>query len=117
MWLMLQQTEPDDYVVATGETRAVREFAEKVFARLDMPLEWQGKGMEEKGIDTKTGKTLIEVDPKYFLPAEVDLLLGDSTKARQKLKWEPKTDLDGLVAMMVDSDVKLAEREKRAEGV
>jgi GDPmannose 4,6-dehydratase len=116
MWLMLQQEEPDDYVVATGETRSVREFAEKVFARLDMPVQWQGMGVHEKGIDTNTGRIVIEVDQKYFRPAEVDLLLGDPTKARQKLKWEPKTDLDGLVAMMVDSDVELAEREKRANG-
>jgi GDPmannose 4,6-dehydratase len=116
MWLMLQQAEPDDYVVATGETRSVREFAEKVFARLDMPLEWQGEGMHEKGIDTKSGRVVIEVDPKYFRPAEVDLLLGDSTKARQKMNWQPKTDLDALVAMMVDSDLNLAEREKRANG-
>ncbi len=116
MWLMLQQPEPDDYVVATGETRSVREFAEKVFARLEMPLEWQGEGMHEKGIDTRSGRVVIEVDPAYFRPAEVDLLLGDSSKARQKMKWQPKTDLDGLVAMMVDSDLKLAEREKRANG-
>ncbi|HET6419877.1 MAG TPA: GDP-mannose 4,6-dehydratase [Geobacteraceae bacterium] len=116
MWLMLQQPEPDDYVIATGETRSVREFAEKVFARLDMPLEWRGKGMEEKGIDRKTGRTVIEVDPKYFRPAEVDLLLGDSTKARKRLNWNPGTDLDGLVAMMVDSDLELAKREKRANG-
>jgi GDPmannose 4,6-dehydratase len=116
MWLMLQQPEPDDYVIATGETRSVREFAEKVFARLDMPLQWQGKGMMEKGIDTKTGNTVIEVDPKYFRPAEVDLLLGDSAKARKKLNWQPGTDLDGLVVMMVDADFKRAEREKRANG-
>jgi GDPmannose 4,6-dehydratase len=116
MWLMLQQEEPGDYVVATGETRSVREFAEKVFARLDMPVEWQGKGVHEKGIDTNTGRIVIEVDQKYFRPAEVDLLLGDPSKARQKLNWEPKTDLDGLVAMMVDSDIELAEREKRANG-
>ncbi|MEA5115588.1 MAG: GDP-mannose 4,6-dehydratase [Geobacteraceae bacterium] len=116
MWLMLQQEEPGDYVVATGETRSVREFAEKVFARLDMPLEWQGKGMREKGIDSRTGKIVVEVDPKYFRPAEVDLLLGDPAKARRNLGWEPRTDLDGLVAMMVDSDMSLAEREKRANG-
>ncbi len=116
MWLMLQQPEPDDYVIATGETRSVREFAEKVFARLNMPLEWRGKGMEEKGIDTKTGKTLIKVDPKYFRPAEVDLLLGDSTKARKQLNWNPGTDLDRLVVMMVDSDLEMAKREKRANG-
>lgn len=116
MWLMLQQQEPDDYVIATGETRSVREFAEKVFARLDMPLEWRGTGINEKGIDTKTGRTVIEVDENYFRPAEVELLLGDSTKARRKLNWEPRTDLDGLVAMMVDADMELAEREKRANG-
>ncbi|HOP40645.1 MAG TPA: GDP-mannose 4,6-dehydratase [Geobacteraceae bacterium] len=116
MWLMLQQPEPDDYVVATGATRSVREFAEKVFERLDMPLEWQGEGVHEKGVDTKTGKIVIEVDPRYFRPAEVDILLGDPGKARTKLGWEPKTDLDGLVAMMTDADLELAEREKRANG-
>jgi GDPmannose 4,6-dehydratase len=116
MWLMLQQPEPDDYVVATGETRSVREFAEKVFLRLDMPLEWQGTGMHEKGVNSKTGRIVIELDPKYFRPAEVDLLLGDATKAKMKLKWQPKTDLDGLVAMMVDEDLALAEREQRANG-
>ena len=77
--------EPDDYVVATGETHSVREFAEKVFARLDMPLEWQGRGTDEKGIDTKTGRIVIEIDPKYFRPAEVDLLLGDPAKAKRQL--------------------------------
>jgi GDPmannose 4,6-dehydratase len=116
MWLMLQQTEPDDYVVATGETHAVREFAEKVFARHDMPLEWQGTGIHEKGINTKTGRIVVEVDPKYFRPAEVDLLLGDPTKAKTKLGWQPKIDFDELVNMMVDSDMELAEREKRADG-
>ncbi len=116
MWLMLQQAEPDDFVIATGETYSVRLFAEKVFDRLDMPLEWQGGGANEKGIDTKTGRVVVEIDPKYFRPAEVDLLLGDSSKARTRLGWTPRTDFDGLVAMMVDADFKLAEREKRAEG-
>ncbi|MGA7827869.1 MAG: GDP-mannose 4,6-dehydratase [Geobacteraceae bacterium] len=116
MWMMLQQSEPDDYVVATGETRSVREFAEKVFARLGMPLEWQGEGVHEKGIDTKTGKIVIEVDVNYFRPAEVEMLLGDPTKARTKMGWEPRTDLDGLVAMMTDSDLEMAERERRANG-
>jgi GDPmannose 4,6-dehydratase len=116
MWLMLQQPKPDDYVVATGETYSVRLFAEKVFARLGMPIEWQGSGVEEKGIDAKSGKTLIEIDPRYFRPAEVDLLLGDPTKARKSMGWKPQTDFEGLVNMMVDSDLKLAEREKRAEG-
>jgi GDPmannose 4,6-dehydratase len=116
MWLMLQQEEPDDYVVATGETRSVRDFAEKVFSRLDMPLAWQGTGMHEKGIDTRSGRIVIEVDPKYFRPAEVDLLLGDPTKAKRALGWSPKTDLDALVAMMADADLELAEREQRANG-
>ncbi len=116
MWLMLQQAEPDDYVVATGETRSVREFAEKVFSRLGMPLEWRGKGIHEKGIDAKTGNIVIEVDPKYFRPAEVELLLGDSSKARRKLGWQPRVDFDALIEMMTDADLALAEREKRADG-
>jgi GDPmannose 4,6-dehydratase len=116
MWLMLQQAEPDDYVVATGETHAVREFAEKVFARLGMPLEWRGKGIHEKGIDTTNGNIVIEVDPKYFRPAEVDLLLGDPSKAKRNLGWEPKVGFAALVEMMVDADLASAEREKRANG-
>jgi GDPmannose 4,6-dehydratase len=116
MWLMLQQEQPDDYVVATGETRSVREFAEKVFARLGIPLEWRGSGANEKGIDARTGKVVIEVDPRYFRPAEVDLLLGDPARARAKLDWQPRVDLDGLVAMMADADLTLAERERRANG-
>ncbi|HEX9022564.1 MAG TPA: GDP-mannose 4,6-dehydratase, partial [Geobacteraceae bacterium] len=116
MWRMLQQAEPDDYVVATGETHSVREFAEKVFSRLGMPLEWRGKGVHEKGIDAKTGNIIIEVDPKYFRPAEVDLLLGDPSKAKLKLGWEPKVGFDGLVEMMTDADLAAAEREKRADG-
>ena len=116
MWLMLQQPEPDDYVIATGETHAVREFAERSFARLGMPLEWQGTGIHEKGIDTRTGKIVIEIDPKYFRPTEVDLLLGDPAKAKLKLGWEPKVTFEELVKMMVDADMKMAEREKRADG-
>jgi GDPmannose 4,6-dehydratase len=116
MWLMLQQSEPDDYVVATGETHPVREFAEKVFSRLEMPLVWQGTGLQEKGIDARTGKVLIEIDSRYFRPTEVDLLLGDASKAQQKLGWRPRTDFDSLVTMMVDADLAMAEREKRADG-
>ncbi len=116
MWLMLQQAEPDDYVVATGETHSVREFAEKVFGRLDMPLEWRGKGVHEKGIDARTGNIVIEVDPKYFRPAEVDLLLGDPSKAKRQLGWNPKVGFDTLVEMMTDADLAGAEREKRADG-
>jgi GDPmannose 4,6-dehydratase len=116
MWLMLQQAEPDDYVVATGETHSVREFAEKVFERLGMSLEWRGSGVHEKGIDAGTGNIVIEVDPKYFRPAEVDLLLGDPSKAKRNLDWEPKVGFDALVEMMVDEDLASAEREKRANG-
>jgi GDPmannose 4,6-dehydratase len=116
MWLMLQQTEPDDYVVATGETHSVREFAERVFARLGMLLEWQGRGAHEKGIDTATGNIVVEVDPKYFRPAEVDLLLGDPSKAKRFLGWEPKVGFEALVEMMVEEDLACAEREKRANG-
>ena len=116
MWLMLQQAEPDDFVVATGETRKVREFAEKVFARLGMPLEWRGKGVHEKGIDASTGNIVIEIDQKYFRPAEVDLLLGDPSKAKRVLGWEPRVSFDGLVDMMTDADLAEAEREKRANG-
>ncbi|WP_298267850.1 GDP-mannose 4,6-dehydratase [Geobacter sp.] len=116
MWLMLQQNEPDDYVIATGETYSVRLFAEKVFARLGMPLEWRGSGVDEKGVDANTGRVLVEIDPRYFRPAEVDLLLGDPAKAKASLGWQPKTDFEGLVAMMTDADLALAEREKRANG-
>jgi GDPmannose 4,6-dehydratase len=116
MWLMLQQQEAEDYVVATGETYSVRLFAEKVFARLGMPLEWQGEGLHEKGVDSASGRVVIEIDPKYFRPAEVDLLLGDPAKAKRQLGWQPKVDFEGLVNMMVDADLLAAERELRADG-
>ncbi|TZE83079.1 GDP-mannose 4,6-dehydratase [Calorimonas adulescens] len=105
MWLMLQQDEPDDYVIATGETHSVREFCEKAFKCVDIDLVWEGTGIDEKGIDKKTGKVLIEVDPRYFRATEVDLLVGDSTKAREKLKWTPRVKFDELVYMMVESDL------------
>lgn len=105
MWLMLQQEKPDDYVIATGETYMVRTFAELVFARLGMPLEWRGEGEEEVGIDTTTGNTVIRIDPKYFRPAEVDLLLGDPSKAKRELGWELKTSFEQLVNMMTDADL------------
>lgn len=116
MWRMLQQDEADDYVIATGETYKVRTFAEMVFGRLGMPLEWRGSGVDEKGIDKMTGKTVIQIDARYFRPAEVDLLLGDPTKARKQLGWELKTSFEQLVNMMTDADLKQAEREKRADG-
>jgi len=117
MWLMLQQERPEDYVIATGETHSVRSFAEKVFERLSMPLAWEGKGVNELGIDAGSGKVVIRIDPKYFRPAEVDLLLGDASRARRQLGWQPMTSFNQLVAMMTDSDLELAKREKRAEGM
>ena len=110
MWLMLQQEKADDYVIATGETYMVRTFAEMVFARLGMPLQWQGSGIDETGINALTGKTVIRVDAKYFRPAEVDLLLGDPSKAKRELGWNIKTSFDQLVTMMTDADLKSAEK-------
>ena len=112
MWLMLQQERADDYVIATGETYMVRTFAEMVFARLGMPLEWQGSGLDEIGIDRATGRELIRIDPKYFRPAEVDLLLGDPSKAKRELGWKLKTSFEQLVNMMTDSDLEAAEKLK-----
>ena len=105
MWLMLQQEKPEDFVIATGEQHTVREFCTLAFKYAGIELEWQGEGLAEKGIDKNTGKVLVEVDPKYFRPAEVQTLLGDPTKARTVLGWNPrKTSLDELVRLMVESD-------------
>jgi GDPmannose 4,6-dehydratase len=104
MWLMLQADEPDDYVVATGETHSVREFCELTFARVGLLLTWRGEGLDEEGIGPD-GRTLVRVDPRYFRPSEVDFLLGDASKARDHLGWRPETDFAGLVEMMVDADV------------
>lgn len=104
MWLMLQQEKPDDYVIATGETHSVREFTELAFKELGINITWQGKGEEEVGIDAITNKILVEVDPEYYRPTEVDILIGDPSKARRKLGWEPKVRLEELVKMMVKSD-------------
>ena len=105
MWMILQQDEPDDYVLATGEKHSVREFAEKAFAQVGRQIEWRGRGTQEKGLDGKSGKVLIEVDAAYYRPAEVDLLLGDPSKARQQLGWRHKTSFDDLVKEMVESDL------------
>lgn len=105
MWLMLQQDQPDDYVVATGETHSVREFVELAAKNLDMDLDWEGSGENEVGIDKKTNKAVIKVDPKYFRPAEVDLLLGDPTKAKSKLNWTLKHTFESLVEEMVAFDL------------
>jgi len=112
MWLMLQQLEPDDYVLATGETHSVREFAEKAFARTGREIAWEGAKAEERGLDRKTGQTLIEIDPVYFRPTEVDVLRGDPAKARHRLGWSHKTTFDQLVNEMVDADLQQIKNER-----
>lgn len=104
MYLMLQQDEPEDFVLATGQTHSVREFSECAFRNAGIQLEWIGKGVHEKGIDAESGNTIIEIDPRYFRPTEVDLLIGDASKAREKLGWIPKHSFDELVAEMVHED-------------
>lgn len=108
MWLILQQPEPDDYVVATGEYHSVREFATLAFARAGIELEWHGSGLDETGVDRATGRTLVKVDPRFFRPADVEQLLGNPAKARERLGWNPvKTSFETLVNRMVDSDMEL----------
>ncbi|MDK0893265.1 GDP-mannose 4,6-dehydratase [Clostridium perfringens] len=106
MWRILQQEKPQDYVLATNETHTVREFVELAFAEVGIEIEWKGKGVEEKVYDKVTGRLLVDVNPRYFRPAEVELLWGDSTKAEKELGWERKVSFKGLVSMMVDSDMK-----------
>jgi GDPmannose 4,6-dehydratase len=110
-WLMLQQEQPEDFVIASGEQHSVREFAERAAAALDMHLEWQGEGVEERGIDTKSGRVVIRIDPRYFRPTEVESLLGDPSKAREKLGWVPEIDFQTLVNEMVAEDLDLARRD------
>ncbi|MEW6585513.1 MAG: GDP-mannose 4,6-dehydratase, partial [Nitrospirota bacterium] len=111
MWLMLQQQEPEDYVLATGKQHSVREFVELAFKEIGINVRWKGEGIEEKGIDDSSGNVLVEIDPRYFRPAEVDTLLGDPTKAKEKLGWQPKVTFRELVAEMVREDLKDAERD------
>ncbi|PIT88133.1 MAG: GDP-mannose 4,6-dehydratase [Candidatus Magasanikbacteria bacterium CG10_big_fil_rev_8_21_14_0_10_36_32] len=106
MWKMLQQETPDDYVIATGETRTVREFVEEAAKYFGFDIVWQGNGMNEKGVDKNTGKTIIEIDERYFRPTEVDLLLGDATKAKKILGWEPKVKFKELVKIMCQAEEK-----------
>jgi GDPmannose 4,6-dehydratase len=110
-WLMLQQQRPQDYVIATGRQHSVRDFVEKAAALLDLPLEWQGRGAQEVGVDRRTGQTVIRIDPRYLRPTEVDTLLGDASRARAELGWAPRVGFDELVREMVESDLALARRD------
>nr|WP_314650937.1 GDP-mannose 4,6-dehydratase [uncultured Porphyromonas sp.] len=115
MWLMLQHDEPEDFVIATGEQHSVREFTEKAFLEAGIELRWEGSGIDERGIDQATGRVLVEVDPQYFRPAEVETLLGDPSKAKQLLGWNPqKTSFDELVRLMVTHDMDYVRKGQRA---
>jgi GDPmannose 4,6-dehydratase len=111
MHKILQADVPDDFVLATGETRSVREFVEIAFAEVGRGIEWRGKGVEETGVDRKSGKTIVRIDPQYFRPTEVDELIGDASKAHAKLGWKPKTSFAQLVKEMVAGDLAIARRE------
>jgi len=113
MWLMLQQEKPEDYVIATNETRTVREFVEQAFSCVGITVEWQGSGVDEIGINKETGKTIVKVNPKYFRPAEVDVLLGNPAKAEQQLGWVREISFSDLVKRMVERDMELVEQEIR----
>ncbi len=110
-WLMLQQDKPEDYVIATGEQRSVREFIELAAAQLGMQISWQGKGLDEVGVDVAKGKEIVAIDPRYFRPTEVETLLGDPRKAKEQLGWQPTTSFADLVAEMVEEDLQLAKRD------
>jgi GDPmannose 4,6-dehydratase len=112
MWLMVQHHEPDDFVIATGENHSVREFVERAFKEVGITVAWQGTGRDEKGVDAESGRTLVAIDPRYFRPTEVDLLLGDATKAKEILGWAPKVSFGELIRRMVVSDLREAEKEQ-----
>ena len=116
MWMMLQQPEADDYVVATGEMHTVREFIEKSFSLVNHPIEWKGKGVDEIGIDTTTNKIVVRIDPRYFRPAEVEQLLGNPAKAKVKLGWVPEVKFEQLVKIMVKGDIRLLDNPKYERG-
>ncbi len=117
-WLILQQPEPDDFVIATGRQESVRDFVNAAFAETGVRIEWRGAGLEEQGVDTKSGKVLVEIDPRYFRPTEVETLLGDPSKAREKLGWSARITLEEMVSEMVREDLKIAEKDElcRREG-
>ena len=112
MWLMLQQPEPDDYVLATGESHSVREFVELAFGHVDRRIEWRGVGVEEKGIDAAAGEVLVEIDERYYRPTEISLLRGDAGKARKKLGWRPRSSFQDLVREMVEADIEALKNNK-----
>ena len=115
MWRMLQQKKPEDFVLATGVTTTIREFAERAFAEVGITLGWSGRGVDEVGRDTKTGNTVVSVDPTYFRPTEVDLLIGDATKARKKLGWKPTLDLQQMIEEMIASDLEEARKDQHLQ--
>ena len=115
MWRIIQQEEPDDYVLATGETHSVREFIELAFAKVGRTIEWQGEGVDELGIDGRSGDILVRIDPRYFRPTEVDLLLGDPSKARRVLGWHHTVTFPELVSEMVNSDLEVIAKEFQHE--
>ncbi|EMR74121.1 GDP-mannose 4,6-dehydratase [Thermoplasmatales archaeon SCGC AB-539-N05] len=116
MWIMLQQSKPDDYVIATGETHSIREFVEESFKYVGIELEWRGRGRAEKGVDTKSKKTYVRVDPKYFRPTETDILVGNASKAKKKLGWAAKIKFKELVKIMLDADMRTVGLYKKEEG-
>lgn len=118
MWLILQHDKPEDFVIATGEMHSVREFVELAFNHVGIKLKWSGRGIEEKGINMETGETIVEIDPKFFRPAEVDQLLGDPTKAKELLRWNPtSTSFKDLVRKMVEADVKKVKNEEKVKSM
>jgi GDPmannose 4,6-dehydratase len=117
MWRILQQDNPDDYVLATGEMHSVREFVELAFAKVGRAIEWKGSGVNEVGIDSATGEVLIKIDSRYFRPTEVDLLLGDPSKAHRVLGWKHTITFPELVSEMLDSDLKVVAEESRVRGI
>ena len=106
MWRILQNNVPQDFVLATNETHTVREFVEKAFGKLSIPIRWEGEGVNEKGYDAGTGRLLVDVNPEFYRPAEVEFLWGDPSLAERELGWKRKVDFDGLVSMMVEADLK-----------
>jgi len=115
MWKMLQQEKPEDFVLATGVTTTIREFAERVFAQVGMTLEWSGSGIDEVGRDANSGKIIVSIDSAYFRPTEVDLLIGDASKAREKLGWVPKCDLQQMIEEMIKSDLEEARKDQHLQ--